>query len=122
MPYPDDVQIYTSCESHCIKNCIRNMNMDLDQIHQWNIEKCLTINPEKSQALLVNPYIIHSPIVSPLLLGSIHITFVDKVKKLGIIFNQELNIKVALDVFKFHTSWNETLTYYISHRTTSFIR
>jgi hypothetical protein len=82
--YADDVQIYISCEPHRIKNCIRNMNMDLDRIHQWSIENCLAINPEKSQAFLVNLSILPSPIVSPLLLGSIHIAFVDKVKHLGI--------------------------------------
>jgi hypothetical protein len=66
------------------------MNMDLDRIHQWSIENCLAMNPEKFQALLVNPSIFPSPIVSPLLLGSNHIAFVDKVNNLGIIFNQEL--------------------------------
>jgi hypothetical protein len=95
-----------------------NMNMDLDRIHQWSIENCLAINPKKSQALLVNPTILPSPIVSPLLLGSNHIAFVNKVKNLRIIFNQELTwhdqvvklcrrmffyTKAALDVFTFHT-------------------
>jgi hypothetical protein len=84
--YAEDVQIYIRCELHRIENCIRNMNMDLDRIHQWSIEICLATNPEKSQALLVNPL----SIVSPLLLGSKHIAFVDKVKNMGFIFNQEL--------------------------------
>jgi hypothetical protein len=83
----DDVQIYISCEPHRIENCIciRNMNMDLDRMHQWYIEKCLAINTVKSQVLLVNPYILLSPMVSPLLLGSNHNTFVDNVKNLGMI-------------------------------------
>jgi hypothetical protein len=52
--YAEDVQIYISCELHCIENCIRNMNIDLGRIHEWSIENCLAINPEKPQALLVN--------------------------------------------------------------------
>jgi hypothetical protein len=55
--YADDVQMYISCELHRIENCLRNMNMDLDRIHQWSNENCLAKNPEKSQALLVKPYI-----------------------------------------------------------------
>jgi hypothetical protein len=83
--YADDVQIYISCEPHYINNRIHNMNMELDRIHKWYIEKCLAINTVKYQALLVNPYILRSPIVSPLLLGSNHNAFVDKVKNLGMI-------------------------------------
>jgi hypothetical protein len=64
--------------------------MDFDRIHQWSIENCLPRNPEKSQALLANPSILPSPIVSPLLIGSNHIAFVDNVKNLGNTFNQEL--------------------------------
>jgi hypothetical protein len=74
------VQIYISCELHRIENCIRNMNMDIDRIHQWSIENCLAINPENLQALLVNPSILPSPIVSPLPLQSNHIAFVDRVR------------------------------------------
>jgi hypothetical protein len=80
--YADDVQIYTNCKPV--------VSMDLDWIHQWSIENCLAIKTEKSQALLANPSILPSPIVSPFLFGSNHIAFVDKVKNLGIIFNQEL--------------------------------
>jgi hypothetical protein len=50
----------------------------------------LAINPEKSQALLINPSILLSLIVSPLLLGTNQIAFVNKVKNLGITFNQDL--------------------------------
>jgi hypothetical protein len=78
-------------EPHRIENCIHNMNMDLDRIHQWSIEHCLAINSKKSQALLVNPSILPSKIVSLLLLGSNHIAIFEKVKNLGIIFNQELS-------------------------------
>jgi hypothetical protein len=53
----------------------RNINMD--RIHHWSFENCLAVKPEKTQALLVNPPIVSSPIVLPLLLGSNHITFVD---------------------------------------------
>jgi hypothetical protein len=92
------------------------MNMDLDRIHQWSIENCLAINPKKSQALLVNPSIIPSPIVSPLLLGSNHITFVDKVKNLSIIFNQELTwydqvAKLCSGVF-FTLKWLWTFSHF----------
>jgi hypothetical protein len=64
--------------------------MDLDKDRQWPIGTCPAINSEKSQALLINLSILHSPIVSPLPLGSNHIGFVDKVKNLGISFNQKL--------------------------------
>jgi hypothetical protein len=43
---------------------------------------------------MVNPFILPSLIVSPLLLGSNHIAFVDKVKNLGIIFIKELTLKI----------------------------
>jgi hypothetical protein len=64
--------------------------MDLDRVHCWSIENCLAINPEKSQALLINPSILLSPIVSPLLLKTNQIAFVNKVNNLGVIFNQDL--------------------------------
>jgi hypothetical protein len=73
--YADNVPIYISCEPDCIENFIRNMNMDLDRIHEWSLKNFLAINPEKSQAFLVNPSFLPSPIVSPLLLGSNHIVF-----------------------------------------------
>jgi hypothetical protein len=76
-------QIYISCEPHRIKNCMRNTNMDLDRIHQF-IKNCLAINPENSQALLVNPSILPSPIVSLHL-----IAICRQSKNSGIIFNQE---------------------------------
>jgi hypothetical protein len=88
-------QIYISCEPHRIENCIRNINMDLDRIHQWS-SNYLAINPGKSQALLVNPPILSSPIVLSLLLGSNHITFVDKVKNLDSILNQKLTSQCCL--------------------------
>jgi hypothetical protein len=68
--YADDVQLYNSCEPKHIENCIRNLNMNFDRVHRWSIENCMAINPEKLQALLVNPSILLSPIVSPLLLGT----------------------------------------------------
>jgi ribonucleases P/MRP protein subunit RPP40 len=75
--YADDV----SCEPQHIKNCIRYFNMDLDRVHCWSIENCLAINPKKSQTLLINQSIL---LVSPLLLGTNHIAFLNKVeKKLG---------------------------------------
>jgi hypothetical protein len=87
----DIVYQITSCRVHIASETLyMNMNMNLNRIHQWSIENCLVINTEKSQALLVNPSILPSPIVSPFLLGSNDIAFVDKVKKLAIIFNQEL--------------------------------
>jgi hypothetical protein len=52
MPCPSfNVQIYICCEPHCNENCIRNINMDLDRIHQWFIENTLAKHPKKSQAL-----------------------------------------------------------------------
>jgi hypothetical protein len=75
--YANDV----SCEPQHIKNCIRYFNMDLDRVHCWSIENCLAINPKKSQTLLINQSIL---LVSPLLLGTNHIAFLNKVeKKLG---------------------------------------
>jgi Reverse transcriptase (RNA-dependent DNA polymerase) len=88
--YADDVQLYISCEPHRIEHCIHQMNMDLESIHCWSVQNCLAINPEKSQALLINPSLLPSPIVSPILLGTNRIAFVEKTKNLGIIFNQEL--------------------------------
>jgi hypothetical protein len=81
----------TSLYQNSFKNS-RNwiLKMDLDRVHRWSIENCLAINPEKSQALLINPSILSPTIVSPLLLGTNQIAFVNKVKNLGIIFNQDL--------------------------------
>jgi hypothetical protein len=58
--YADDFQLYISCEPQHIENCIRILNMDLDRVYRWSIENCLAINPEKSQALLINPLILLS--------------------------------------------------------------
>jgi hypothetical protein len=66
--------------------------MNFDRVHRWSIQNCLAMNPEKLQALLVNPSILLSPIVSPLLLGTNQIAFVNKVKNLGILFNQNLKL------------------------------
>jgi hypothetical protein len=55
--YPDDLQIYHSFSVLDLQRCYDEMNMDLQQIHEWATANGLKLNSEKSQVILIHRYI-----------------------------------------------------------------
>jgi Reverse transcriptase (RNA-dependent DNA polymerase) len=86
--YADDVQIYISCHQSALVPCCHQLNEDLERVYQWSIANSIQINPIKSQAILFNSHTTTSP--PNIKLGRDFIEYYDKVKNLGIIFNNKL--------------------------------
>jgi hypothetical protein len=52
--YADDLQIYHSSSVLDLQRCYDEINMDLQQIHEWPTANGLMLNPEKSQVILIH--------------------------------------------------------------------
>jgi hypothetical protein len=55
--YADDVQLYLSDDPCSLDECIRRMNADLDRLYIWPAENGLSLNPEKSQAIVFPDFV-----------------------------------------------------------------
>ena len=87
--YADDVQMYLSCKRNKITDGIRMVNYDLNNILEWANGNGLSLNPLKSKAILIsrsNEKFTQLPTIT---LNNTVIEIVDKVKNLGIIFNNK---------------------------------
>jgi hypothetical protein len=51
--YADDLQIYHSSSVSDLRRCYDEINMDLQQIHEWATANGLKLNQEKSHAELI---------------------------------------------------------------------
>jgi hypothetical protein len=66
--------------------CYEEINMDLQQIHEWATANGLKLNPEKSQVIMINRCradIAHTT----LLIGANVVRVVSKVSNLGFVLN-----------------------------------
>ena len=52
--YADDVQLYISCLSFDITNCIQKINCDLHNVFQWASINGVCLNPRKLKALIID--------------------------------------------------------------------
>lgn len=51
--YADDVQVYRSCKLSDISACVLRINQTLCQINNWALNNGLSLNPKKSQVLVI---------------------------------------------------------------------
>lgn len=86
--YADDVQLYLSCDSTKVNDGIRRVNEDLESVFQWAFENGLTLNPQKSQAIVLNYAFIEN--LPPIILNGTRVPYCEKVTNLGLIINQDL--------------------------------
>lgn len=88
--YADDVQLYISCKTSEIDDCVRKINRDLRNVHDWATSNGLCLNPSKSKCLLVTKRTMTLPLVPDLILGGSRIVRVTSTKNLGVILNDKL--------------------------------
>jgi Reverse transcriptase (RNA-dependent DNA polymerase) len=87
--YADDVQLYLSCSPENIADGIRRVNEDLERIVHWSLENGLSLNPLKSQAMIINRQTSTHP--PSIILNGISIPFSEKVSNLGLIINKDFS-------------------------------
>ena len=83
--FADDVCLYTQVSSY--DDCLK-LQSDLSRICSWSIKWQLKLNPQKCDALNISNK--RSPIVFNYCIGPSSISWSEKVKYLGIIFNSKL--------------------------------
>jgi Reverse transcriptase (RNA-dependent DNA polymerase) len=88
--YADDVQLYISCKPNDIASCVSLMNEDLHKIHRWSVSNGISINPTKSQAMIINPSSSALHTAPAISLGNNEIPYCAKLKNLGLMMNQNL--------------------------------
>jgi hypothetical protein len=94
--HADDLQIYHSSSASDLQRCYEEINMDLQQIHEWATTNGLKLNPEKSQVIPIRRYRADIP-PPTLLIGAKVVKVVPKVRSLGFVLNESLT---AMDHFR----------------------
>ena len=89
--YADDVQLYSSCVPLDINIGIENVNKDLEAVRQWACGNGLSLNPSKSQSLIISRLNNNYENLPLMLLNNTVICYVNTVRNLGIIFNRTLS-------------------------------
>jgi hypothetical protein len=85
------LQIYHSSNVSNLQRCYDEINMDLQQIHEWATANRLKLYPEKSQVLLINR--CRADIPPPtLLIGANVVKVVPRVRNLGFVLNKRLTV------------------------------
>jgi len=92
--YADDIQIYTSCHLNNINSCIATLNENTLKISEWATRNKLSINPNKSQCLVIYKNDLDTSNFPNITINQTNINYVKNSKNLGIVFNSTL-------------SWNE---------------
>jgi len=86
--YADDAQLIISGPVAKISELIAKLNNDLDAL--WSKNNGLRLNASKSQALVIYSKSIDTTNLPKIKMDGSEISFVDKVKNLGIIINKNL--------------------------------
>lgn len=80
--YADDSQLYCSCPRTDVSQCIIKMNLTLEKLSAWANVNGITINPKKSQAILLcAKTIINAP---PIVFENRQIDYCETVISLGV--------------------------------------
>ncbi|GFR70080.1 reverse transcriptase-like protein [Elysia marginata] len=94
--YADDSQIYGSCQPENISDLINTIEMCVSSVKTWMNEKKLVLNEDKTEILLAGS--AKSKIdTNCLKIGTNSINFSDNVKNLGILFDSELSMSIAVN-------------------------
>ncbi|XP_026326195.1 uncharacterized protein LOC113234888 [Hyposmocoma kahamanoa] len=93
--YADDLQIYSRSPVHGLDSLIAELNDDLATIHNWSRTHGLTVNPNKSQAIVIGDSKqiakINYTSVPSLVFDSFPLPFSSVVKNLGVLFDSTLS-------------------------------
>lgn len=92
--YADDLQIYSHFKVDEISEAINQINSDLSKINSWAKAYGLLVNPSKSQVILLgSPYMLSIVSQNPpsVLYDGVMISYSNKVKNLGVIFDNQLS-------------------------------
>lgn len=95
--YADDLQICRQCSLHDLPNTIKALSQELTIFCARSKSLGLIINPKKTQAIIIGSPRLICPIsfnnLPNISFDGIKIPFTEKVKNLGIIFDQHLSWK-----------------------------
>lgn len=109
--YADDVQVYLSSPVNSIVENIHKLNDDLKRIHCWAVSNGLCLNPLKSKCLIIHKKSVRNIFDHDILINNQKIEVVQKVKNLGIVFNNNLTWTSHVDTLviqmyiKLRTLW-----------------
>ena len=95
--FADDVQLYRCCTLSDVVDCIGLINGDLGAVNQWAFVNKLQLNASKSCAIII--YVRDIPyhnLPQPRLGGEV-ISYSDRVKNLGVVFNKTLTWDAHVD-------------------------
>jgi hypothetical protein len=87
--YPDDLQIYHSSSVLDLHRCYDEINIDLQQIHEWAMVNGLKLNSKKSLVILIHRCRADIPLPT-LLMDAVVIKVVSRVRNLGFVLNERL--------------------------------
>lgn len=93
--YADDLQIYSQAPLDRLGEAVVTVNADLRCIERWSKSYGLTVNPSKTQAIIIGSSRLISRIdrasIPKIMFGGISVPFSTEVKNLGIIFDSCLS-------------------------------
>jgi hypothetical protein len=110
--YADDIQLYLSSSPSTLTSTIAIMENCIDAIKEWLHKSYLSLNESKSDAIIFgSKSLLTKCAVQTIRVGSINVSFKEKVRNLGIMLDSHLTLK-------YHTS-KITRSAYLSLRVIS---
>ncbi|XP_075167731.1 uncharacterized protein LOC142239862 [Haematobia irritans] len=88
--YADDAQMYLAGDINKLQETVRNINLDLQRVHQWACANGLSLNPSKSKCILIKKKSLKISLNIDIILNNERIEIVENAKNLGICFNSSL--------------------------------
>ena len=85
--FADDVQLYASCSRSDVVGCINRFNDDVSLLLRWAGANGLTVNPCKSQSMLISRQSVDTANLPKIAVGDSLIPYCSKVRNLGLVIN-----------------------------------
>ena len=120
--FADDVQIYRSCEISGTAACISSLNKDVKQVVEWSSKNGISINASKSQSIVITRRQIVRDSLPKVKVNGDEISYVPKIRNLGIIFNEKLTWNDHVDEMCKKISFGLRKLWTCSHFTPTEIR
>ncbi|XP_045507707.1 uncharacterized protein LOC123703673 [Colias croceus] len=102
--YADDLQLYTQCSLFDLHNSVKTMNADLKSIADWSNKYGLSINPSKTQAIIIgSPQLIAKvdwTAIPSIQINNTPIPYSATAKNLGLHFDQTFSWTVQLNAVR----------------------
>jgi hypothetical protein len=92
--YADDTQLYISFSSNDSNQSLASLSSTLDQVHSWFSANRLSVNPSKTEYLLIGTPQQRAKITnSSVYFQNLTLCPSDSVRNLGVLFDSNLNFK-----------------------------